>query len=79
MDVSLTFPVLRVMMGDLDAAVRRYPDEVLRDGVKAVVQLAKLPGYTLTVDGQGITPDPDPNRFALVCYHTAKMFVDPGV
>jgi hypothetical protein len=34
--------------------------------------------YTLTPDGGSITPDiTDPNTYALLCYHTVKLFVDP--
>lgn len=81
MDISLTYPVLRVMMGDLDPSVQRYPDPTLAQGVRAAVALNKLgtTGVTYTIpDGENITPDiTNPNTFALLCYHTAKLFIDP--
>ncbi len=77
MDLSLTYPCLRIMLGDLDPSVRRYSDPTLCDGVKTAILFNKLPGYTLTLDKTGVTPEPDPNHFALLCYHTAKLFVDP--
>ena len=64
------------MLQDFDASARKYPDDVLADGVRTAVQLNKLPGYTLTVDSNGVTPDiSDPNQFALLVYHTARLFV----
>ncbi len=80
-DATFFLP-LRMMLGDLDPSVRRYPDGTLRDAVKTAVVLNKLPGYSLSLDQTGIEPDLvgaglDPNRFALLCYHTVKLFVDP--
>jgi hypothetical protein len=67
---------LRVMLGDFDPDARQYPDEVLRDAVKTAVQLNKLPGYTLSVDEAAVEPEfRDANQFALLTYHTAKLFV----
>jgi hypothetical protein len=82
MDISITYVNLRIMLGDLDPTIQRYPDAVLGGGVKTAIQLNKLGGtgviYTLTPDGAGITPDiTDPNTYALLCYHTVKLFVDP--
>jgi hypothetical protein len=72
---------LRVVLGDLDASVRRYPDPVLADAVKTTVELGKVsntPAFILSDDESGITPDvANPNQFALFIYHTAKLFVDP--
>ena len=76
------FLPLRMMLGDLDPSVQRYPDGTLRDGVRTVVMLNKLRGFTVGPDQQSIVPDIvgpglDPNKFALLCYHTVKLFVDP--
>jgi hypothetical protein len=77
MDINTTFTSLRVMLGDFDPSVRRYSDDTLSDGVKTAIQLNKLPTYSLTPDGGSITPDiTDPNLFALLVYHTVKLFVD---
>jgi len=77
--IGLWYRPLRIMLGDLDATVRRYSDGVLSDGVKTCIQLNKLPTYALTVDESGISPEiTDPNKFALVSYHTAKLFVAPA-
>jgi hypothetical protein len=78
MDFNVTYVPLRLMLGDLDPSVQRYPDAVLADGIRTALLLNKLPGYGLTVDGGAITPDvTDANRFALLLYHTVKLFVDP--
>jgi hypothetical protein len=80
MDISLTYPNLRIMMGDLDPTVRRYPDATLAQGVRCAITLNKLAstGIRFVIpDGINIAPDPDPNAFALLCYHTVKLFVDP--
>jgi hypothetical protein len=79
---SIMFRSLRIMLGDLDPSVQRYPDATLSDGVKTTVLLGRInsigPIYTLTPDESGITPNiGDPNTFALLIYHTAKLFVDP--
>ena len=80
-DITFYLP-LRIMLGDLDPSVQRYPDLTLQAGVKTVIQLGKLRGYSLGLDGVSITPDlvgPGicPDKFALACYHTVKLFVDP--
>jgi hypothetical protein len=69
------------MMGDLDPTVQRYPDATLAQGVRAAISLNKLAstGITYTIpDGENTSPDiTDPNTFALLCYHTVKLFLDP--
>ena len=62
--------------------MQRYPDGTLRDGVRTALVLNKLPGYRLDSDLVSVTPDLvgdglDPNKFALLCYHAVKLFVDP--
>ncbi|HXP62044.1 MAG TPA: hypothetical protein VN829_16225 [Dongiaceae bacterium] len=80
--IDMTYVPLRLMLGDLDPSVQRYPDGTLRDAVKTVLLLNKLPGYAVGLDGVSVDPDLvgpglDPNKFALLCYHTVKLFVDP--
>lgn len=79
------------MLDDWDPAVRRYPDAVLDSGVVTVTSmgllnrscLAPAGGFTITPDGGNITPDiisadpKSPDLFALVCYRTTKLFLDP--
>jgi len=72
-----------MMLGDLDPSVQRYPDLTLQAGVKTVLSLGKLRGYRVDLDGVSVTPDVVgagicPDHFALLCYHTVKMFVDPS-
>ena len=78
MDLSLIYPCLRIMLGDLDASVRRYPDDSLQTGVKTALLLNKLPGFALTVDGGSLAPEPSPDQFALLLYHTCKLFHGPA-
>src|ERR1035441_8643981 len=76
MDLQYFYRPLRIMLRDYDPSARQYPDAVLRDGVRTALQLNKAPGYTLTPDGLGVTPEfRDANTFALVTYHTARLFV----
>ena len=74
---------LRIMLGDLDPSVQRYPDLTLQAAVRTALVLGKVRGYALdlaagvpsvTPDmvGEGLSPDP----FALLCYHTCKLFMD---
>jgi hypothetical protein len=77
-DINRFYRSARVMLGDLDASVRRYSDSVLSDAVKTVIELNRVPNLTLTPDEAGITPDiTDPNQYALILYYTVKLFVDP--
>ena len=89
--INLFFGPVRLMLDDWDPSVRRYPDSVLLSGVQAIVQLGRLNrsilapnvGFTITPDGQSITPDvvtaapASADLFALGCLHTAKLFLDP--
>jgi hypothetical protein len=76
MEIRFFYRPLRIMLRDFDPSVRQYPDEVLADGVRTVVSLGHVKPYALTVDELGITPEfATPNPFALVTYHTAKLFV----
>lgn len=69
---------LRILLGDADPVVKRFPNEVLGDGVRTAVQLNKLPTYALSVDELSIDPEiTNPNKFALLTYHTARLFVSP--
>lgn len=73
--ISDYLETLRVLLGDHDATVRQYPDEVLAAAVRTCIRLNRLPGYTLASDLE-ITPAlTDPNDWALVAYHTVKLFV----
>ena len=78
MELTYFFRPLRIMLEDYDASARQYPDDVLSDGVRTAVMLGKLPAYSLTTDLNSITPDiTDPNLFALLTYHTVRLFVAP--
>jgi hypothetical protein len=72
-------PVLRAVLGDRDPDVHMYDGDQLSDAMTAVVNVGKVPGYAITQDGTGITPDltpaSDQPSYALLVYHTAKMFV----
>jgi hypothetical protein len=89
-DITLFRGPIRLMLDDWDPQIRRYPDAVLDDGVRAVVKmgllnrsaLATVP-FSITVDGGNISPDvisaspKSPDLFALVCYQTTKLFLAP--
>lgn len=75
MDLTEFYEPVRLLLGDLDATVRRYPDATLAAGVRTAVQVS-LPGrYAISPDRTAITPDPDANGFALINLRTALLFL----
>lgn len=77
--LSETYDVARVLLGDLDASgIRQFSDATLAQTARAAVQLGKVPGLTLTVDRQGVEPEPATNQFALLTYWMAKLLVAPN-
>jgi hypothetical protein len=71
---------LRVLLGDLDPSTFAYPDLTLANGVRSAILMNKVPGFALTVDQNNVTPDvigpgTNPNTFALIVYHTVRLFV----
>ena len=75
-DITVFYPATRILLGDTDLVAQQYPDAVLLQAVRAVMFLNKLPGFALTPDQNFITPDfGDPNNYALITYHTVKLFV----
>lgn len=76
--ISLFFRPTRVLLGDRDPSVQVYSDGAISDSLKTVLQFGRLPGYALTPDETGLTPDiTDPNLFALAALHTVKLFLSP--
>lgn len=64
------------MLLDFDPTVRMFPDGVIDDGLRTVLQMGKVPGYSLSVDLGSITPDIQTAKdYALITYHTAKLFL----
>lgn len=73
---SLRAP-LRFILGDRDSAFYLFSDTILDDGVRSAILLNELKNYALTADQLSVTPAlTDPNKFALLCFKTAKMFMD---
>lgn len=82
---------LRIMLDDWDPCVRRYPDNVLDQGVSTMVMMGQLNhsiltpagGFALDPSGQNITPDlitagaKSPDLFALAAYKTVLLFLQP--
>lgn len=67
---------VRAILGDR-GSIQRYADGAIADGVKTVIQVNALPGYVLTPDESGITPDVDANQFGILVYRTCRLFVAP--
>lgn len=77
--LSRFYRATRFLLDDRDAEFRQYPDATLLDGLRTALQLNRLPGYALTDDELSVTPAiTDPNVFALLALHTAKLFADPS-
>lgn len=74
--VSDFYETIRFLLGDHDATVRQYPDEVLGAAVRSCIRLQRVPGISVASQTD-LTPEvTDPNKWALVAYHTVKGFVD---
>jgi len=79
--LNLFYGGLRILLMDYDASVQQFPDDVLANGIRTVIQMGKVPRFALTPDLAGITPDlggpSAPCDYALITYHTARLFVAP--
>lgn len=73
-----TYDVTRILLGDLDAAVKQFSDATLGQAAVAVVRLGKVTGLSLTEDRTGVTPDPTTPQYALLTYWMAKLLVTPS-
>src|SRR5438309_1983883 len=79
-NITLAYPTLRVLLQDVGPDVFQYPDATLLQGLRAALTLQRIPGFGLTPDQNNITPDmigtgTDPNKFALLIYHTCRLFI----
>jgi hypothetical protein len=64
------------LLGDLDASVYQFSNSNLDVGVKTMVRMGKLSGFTLSQDSLSVTPSVDnPNDYALLLYETVRSFV----
>jgi hypothetical protein len=76
--LNLFYGGLRILLMDYDPSVQQYSDAILLGGLQTVIQMGKVPAYALTPDNQGLAPDvANPNDYALITYHTARLFVAP--
>jgi hypothetical protein len=71
---SVTYPYLRVILGDTEIAYQRWTDAVLEDAVEA----ALLTNDTYSASGSGIDPTvASDNDLALIIYEAAKILINP--
>lgn len=71
------YETIRWLLGDHDPTVPQYVDSQLASAVRGCIRLQRVPGYALTPDLAAITPAlSDPNKWALVCYHVVKGYID---
>lgn len=71
---------VRFLLGDngSESAMFQYSDGSLAGALRTAISLNKLKGFCLTPDKLAVQPElSDPNKFALLIYHTVKLFVDP--
>ena len=62
-DITFYLP-LRIMLGDLDPTVQKYPDLTLQAGVRTALQLGKVPGYGLRLTRKFHAPRPPAHNAA---------------
>lgn len=75
--ISDFYEAIRFILDDNDDDIKTFTDDALLRGVRTVLKMGKIKGYTLGNDNISISPDlTNPNAFALVCYHVCKMSVD---
>lgn len=74
--VADTFPVIRILLNDLNPLWPEFANSTLQQTVAAILLLRQIPGYGLSPDGTTITPAfPNANGFALVCYKAARTLM----
>ena len=75
--ISDFYEPIRFLLEDRDPTIQLYSDDQLLIAVRTCIRLQRVPGYSLAVDLTQITPEvADPNKWALVVYHTVKHYVD---
>jgi hypothetical protein len=74
--VTDCFPVMRVLLNDLNVNVPEFANATLQSAVAACLSLCQVPGYSLTPDQTQITPAfPGPKGFALVCFKSVRLLI----
>lgn len=77
MDLTETYDVARILLGDFDAVVQQFSDTTLRNAARAVVRLGKVSGLALSADLNSVSPEPTTAQFALLSYWMAKLLITP--
>lgn len=67
---------IRHILGDNDPNFQMYGDAALQAGMRTILRMGRISGYTLDPDLISITPEvTDPNVFALIVYRLVKSYV----
>lgn len=78
MDLTETYDVARILLGDFDAVVQQFSDTTLLKAARAVIRLQRLPTLSLSLDQMAVTPDPTAAQFALLTLWQAKLLITPS-
>lgn len=77
--IESLYPYVRAVLGDFNAAVRKYSDDAIKGVVQMLVVTGQLPNYKLSVDQSSIEPAlASPKDFGIILYRAALTFVAPN-
>jgi len=72
--------IVRVFLGDFDAAVRRYQDSAIDSVVRSLIRTGAVAGHALTNDRLGITPAiSDALALGLLAYKAVRAILLPNL
>jgi hypothetical protein len=85
-NIALFRPYIRTLIGDNHPDIKEYRAEQLDSAVRLVVNMGKVPGISLSIDGLSLTPPvlPDPTDadktrlWARLVLNAAKYFLLPN-
>lgn len=67
---------VRFLLGDRDPAEPpMFEDSAVDAALRSVVRLRRVPDLALTSDRASVTPTPTADQTALLCLHTAKLWL----
>lgn len=76
--ISETYEGIRAILGDHNPQFRKYEDKSIAAVVRTCLRCGRVPRYTVTPNGMGISPAITvPWDFGILIHHAAKMFVLP--
>lgn len=75
MSIAELRETVRFILGDHDPDQPMFTDNAVDAAVRSALTLRKVPALSLDPARTGITPEPTADQVALVCFHTAKLWL----